>query len=142
MNEEIIKVLDYLSAQIGIAIDWSSENVWPQVMDVLGRYRLFELTTTGIWLVIELAMLIFVAFAFKSMFKNYMTFKKTGETNFWWLKSYGSTCLTGFGVVGLTAGISCMFFGLIGLPANIEELFKWAIIPEIQYLEMLKGLMG
>lgn len=141
MSEEIIKVLDYLSAQIGIAIDWSSENVWPQVMDVLGRYRLFELAITGIWLVIELAMIIFAAFAFKSMFKNYMTFKETGKTNFWWYKSYGSTYLTGFGVVGLIAGISCMFFGLIGVPANIEELFKWAIIPEIQYLEMLKGLM-
>lgn len=48
MSEEIIKVLDYLGAQIGIAIDWSSENVWPQIMDILGRYRLFELATTGI----------------------------------------------------------------------------------------------
>ena len=47
MSEEIIKVLDYLGAQIGIAIDWSSENVWPQVTDILGRYRLFELATTG-----------------------------------------------------------------------------------------------
>jgi hypothetical protein len=141
MSEEIIKVLDYLGAQIGIAIDWSSESVWPQVMDILGRYRLFELITTGIWLVIELAMLIFTALAFKSMFKNYMTFKKSGETNFWWFNSYGSACLTGFGVVGLAAGILCTFFGLVGIPNYVEELFKWAIIPEIQYLDMLKGLM-
>ena len=142
MSQEIINVLNYLGEQLGIAIDWSSENVWPQVMDILGRYRLFELATTGIWLVIELAMLIFAALAFKSMFKNYMTFKKTGETNFWWYKSYGSACLTGFGAVGLAAGILCTLFGLIGVPVDIEELFKWAIIPEIQYLEMLKGLMA
>ena len=58
MSQEIIKVLDYLSAQIGIAIDWSSENVWPQVMDILGRYRLFELATTSFWIVVEIAMLI------------------------------------------------------------------------------------
>ena len=53
MSQEIINVLNYLGEQLGIAIDWSSENVWPQVMDILGRYRLFELATTGIWLVIE-----------------------------------------------------------------------------------------
>ena len=58
MSQEIINVLNYLGEQLGIAIDWSSENVWPQVVDILGRYRLFELVTTGIWLVIELAMLI------------------------------------------------------------------------------------
>lgn len=142
MSEEIIKVLNHLAEQLGIAIDWSAENVWPQVTDILGRYRLFELATTGIWLVIELAMLIFAALAFKSMFKNYMTFNKSGETNFWWFKSYGSACLTGFGVVGLAAGILCTVFGLVDIPVNIEELFKWAIIPEIQYLEMLKGLMA
>ena len=87
-------------------------------------------------------MLIFAALAFKSMFKNYMAFKRSDETNFWWFKSYGSACLTGFGVVGLAAGILCVAFGLIGLPHDVEELFKWAIIPEIQYLEMLKGLMA
>ena len=142
MSEEIIKVLDYLGEQFGIAIDWSSENVWPQVMDILGRYRLFELATTGFWLVIELVMLISAAFAFKSMFKNYLTFKKSGETNFWWYKIYGSACLTGFGAVGLAANIVCTIIGLVGISVDIEELFKWAIIPEIQYLEMLKGLMA
>ena len=141
MSEEIIKVLDYLGAQIGIAIDWSAENVWPQVMDILGRYRLFELATTSCWIVVEIAMLIFALIAFKSMFKNYMTFKKSGETNFWWFKSYGSSCLTDFGAVTLAAGILCVVFGLIGLPHDIEEIFRWLIIPEIQYLEILKGFM-
>lgn len=31
MSEEIIKVLDYICEQLGIAIDWTAENVWPQV---------------------------------------------------------------------------------------------------------------
>ena len=140
MSQEIINVLNYLGEQLGIAIDWTSENVWPQVMDILVRYRLFELATTSIWLVIELVMLIFAVFAFKSMFKNYMTFKKNGGINFWWFEYYG-THITGFGAVGLIAAISCAAFGLIGVPINIKELLKWAIIPEIQYLEMLKGLM-
>lgn len=43
MSQEIINVLNYLGEQLGIAIDWTSENIWPQVMDILGRYRLFEI---------------------------------------------------------------------------------------------------
>jgi hypothetical protein len=66
-----------------------------------------------------------------------MTFKKNGETNFWWFKSYGSACLTGFGAVTMAAGILCVVFGLIGLPHDVEEIFRWLIVPEIQYLEML-----
>ena len=58
MSQEIINVLNYLGEQIGIAIDWTSENVWPQVMDILGRYRLFELITTGICLFVEIVMLV------------------------------------------------------------------------------------
>ena len=142
MSQEIINVLNHLGEQIGTAIDWSSENVWPQVMDILGRYRLFELVTTGIWLVTELAMLIFATLAFKSMFKNYMTFKKSGETNFWWFYSYGSACLTGFGIIGLAVGLLCAVFGLVGVPIDLKEFLKWAIIPEIQYLEMLKSITG
>ena len=141
MSQEIINVLNYLAEQIGIAIDWSSENVWPQVMEILGRYRLFELATIGFWIIVKIAMLIFALIAFKSMFKNYMTFKENGETNFWWFKSYGSACLTGFGVITMFAGALCAVFGLFSLPYDIEEIFKWLIVPEIQYLEMLKGLM-
>ena len=141
MSQEIINVLNYLGEQLGIAIDWTAENVWPQVMDILGRYRLFELATTSFWIVVEIAMLIFALITFKSMFKNYMTFKKNGETNFWWFKSYDSACLTGFGDVTMAAGILCTIFSLISLPCDIEEIFKWLIIPEIQYLEMLKGFM-
>lgn len=141
MSQEIINVLNYLGEQLGVAIDWSSENVWPQVTDILGRYRLFELVITSFWIVVEIAMLIFALIVFKSMFKNYMTFKKNGEINFWWFKSYGSACLTGFGAVTMAAGILCVMIGLIGLPHDVEEIFRWLIVPEIQYLEMLKGLM-
>ena len=141
MSQEIINVLNYLAEQIGIAIDWSSENVWPQVMEILGRYRLFELATTGFWIIVKIAMLIFALIAFKSMFKNYMAFEQSGKTNFWWSKSYGSACLTDFGVATMAVGIFCIIFGLAGLLHDVEEVFRWLIVPEIQYLEMLKGFM-
>lgn len=142
MSKEIINVLNYLGEQLGIVIDWSSENIWPQVMEILERYRLFELVITGIWLVIELAMLIFAILAFKSMFKNYMTFKKSREANFWWSNDYSSACMTGFGLIGLIAGILCAVIGLAIIPFDIEELFKWVFVPEIQFLELFKSITG
>jgi flagellar biosynthesis protein FlhB len=141
MSQEIINVLNYLGEQLGIAIDWSSENVWPQVIDILGRYRLFELITTSIWLLVEIIMLICALVIFKKMFNGFINLKKNNESNFWWQKGYCSNYLTGFGTAIMLIGICCAVFGIIGAVVDIEEIFKWLIVPEIQYLEMLKGLM-
>ena len=142
MSEEIIEVLDYLGSQIGIVIDWSSENVWPQVMDILGRYRLFELVTTGIWLLAEIIMLVCALVIFKKMINSFIDFKKNNESNLWWQKGYCSNYLTGFGTTIMIIGICCAVFGIIGVIFDIGEIFKWLIVPEVKYLEMLKGLMA
>lgn len=142
MSEEIINVLNYLGEQLGIAIDWTSENVWPQVMDTLGRYRLFELVSTGFWLIIEVVMVFGAFLTFKRMAKDYMKIKADQEDNFWWRRRYGDNELTGFGwalfIISFLLGVT----SVITIPIDIGEMFKWLIIPEIQYLEMLKGLMA
>ena len=141
MSEEIIKVLDYLGEQLGIIIDWSSENVWPQVMDILGRYRLFELVSTGFWLIMEVIMVFSAFLILKRMAKDYMKIKADQEDNFWWRRCYGDNELTGFGwalfIISLLLGVT----SVITIPIDIGEMFKWLIVPEIKYLEMLKGLM-
>lgn len=142
MSQEIINVLNYLSEQLGIAIDWTSENVWPQVMDILGRYRLFELVTTGIWILAEIAMVICGFILVVKMAKAHMKIKSTNEDNFWWHKGYYSNELTGFGWALFVASVVLGVVSLASIPIDIGELFKWFIVPEIKYLEMLKGLMA
>ena len=141
MSEEIIKVLDYLGEQLGIAIDWTSENVWPQVMDILGRYRLFELVSTGFWLIMEVIMVFSAFLILKRMAKDYMKIKADQEDNFWWRRRYGDNEPTGFGwmlfIISLLLGVT----SVISIPFDIGEMFKWLIVPEIKYLEMLTGLM-
>ena len=142
MSEEIIKVLDYLGEQLGIAIDWTSENVWPQVMDILGRYRLFELVSTGFWLIMEIIIVFSVFLILKRMVKDYKKIEADHKDNFWWRRRYGDNEPTGFGwalfIISLLLGVT----SVITIPIDIGEMFKWLIIPEIQYLEMLKGLMA
>lgn len=142
MSQEIINVLNYLGEQLGIAIDWSSENVWPQVMDILGRYRLLEIIGNCLWIIVEISMVIFAIIVFIKSAKAYMNLKKTNEDNFWWYSGYSSIWCTGFGIaLMITAG----FLGLTSLiiiPMDIGDTLKWFIVPEIKYLEMLKGLMA
>ena len=140
MSQEIINVLNYLGEQLGIAIDWTSENVWPQVMDILGRYRLFELVSTGFWLIIDVVMVFGVFLILKRMAKDYMKIKADQEDNFWWRKRYGDNELTGFGWALLIISLLLSMISVISIPIDIGEMFKWFIVPEIKYIEMLKGL--
>ena len=140
MSQEIINVLNYLGEQFGIAIDWTSENVWPQVMDILGRYRLFELVSTGFWLIMDVVMVFGAFLILKRMAKDYMKIKADQEDNFWWRKRYGDNELTGFGWALLIISLLLGMISVISIPIDIGEMFKWFIVPEIKYIEMLKGL--
>ena len=142
MSQEIIKVLDYLAQQLGVAIDWSAENVWPQVMNILGRYRLLEMISSGLMIVAEIAMIVFSLIVAIKCIKANAKIRATKEDNFWWYRGYSSTWMSGAGV---TLVLVAAFFGggaLFMIPIDIGDLLRWAIVPEIQYLEMLKGLMG
>ena len=142
MSEEIIKVLDYLGEQLGIAIDWTSENVWPQVMDILGRYRLLEIISTCIWIFAETVFVVVSLIAIVKCIKASARIRKTKEDNFWWYRGYSSTWMSGAGAIITISSAVLGGSSLFMLPMDIGKLLKWIIVPEIQYLEMLKGLMA
>ena len=142
MSQEIINVLNYLGGQLGIAIDWTAENVWPQVMDILGRYRLLEMISSSLMIIAEIVMIVAGLIVAIKCIKAYTKIRATKEDNFWWYRGYSSTWMSG---VGVTLAIVAAFFGigaLFMIPVDIGDLLRWTIVPEIQYLEMLKGLMG
>ena len=141
MSQEIINVLNYLGEQLGIVIDWSSENIWPQVMDILGRYRLMEIVYSCLWILIQSAFIVYALVVFVKCFKASDKIRTTKQDNFWWHSGYTRNWLSGAGkILVTTAG----FFGgasLCTIPIEVSDLLKWIIVPEIKYLEMLKGLM-
>ena len=141
MSQEIINVLNYLGEQLGIAIDLSSENVWPQIMDILGRYRLLGIVSSCLWIVVQAAFIVYALVVFVKCFKASVKIKVTKQDNFWWYSAYSANWMSNAGAVLLIiAGI----FGLTSLcilPIEVGDLLRWIIVPEIEYLEMLKGLM-
>lgn len=142
MSQEIINMLNYLGEQLGIVIDWSAENVWPQVMDILGRYRLLEIIFTCMWIFAETVFVMISLIAIVKCIKASARIRKTKEDNFWWYRGYSATWMSGAGTIItiLSAIFGCS--SLFMLPMDVGKLLKWIIVPEIQYLEMLKGLMA
>ena len=59
LSNEIINVLEYLGRQIGITIDWTSENVMPYVEQLCEKFILWEVNTSFAWIgIMAVAMLL------------------------------------------------------------------------------------
>ena len=52
VSSEIIEVLDYLGEKLGIAIDWTSDNVLPYLQTLVDKFIKWEISTSIVWIVI------------------------------------------------------------------------------------------
>lgn len=59
MSSEVIKILDDLCARFGIAIDWTSENVIPQLEKISESLVRYERATSIMWLVFGVLLIAF-----------------------------------------------------------------------------------
>lgn len=144
MNNKIIEVLDYLGEKIGLAIDWSANNVYPQVMEFLTRYRTYEIVTDALWVLLGIAIIFFyVRFLTKRLYPDYVksiTEKKDTEFfDYWnWKNESNATLLTmlilAFGGIAAVVSICVALCG-------IADIAKWIFIPEAQFYHMIAGLI-
>lgn len=143
MSQEIINVLEYIGSKLGIAIDWTTENVMPQVMAILGRYRIFEIVKSCIWLIAVLAATVVFVSIWKKCLAAHKMAEEHGESNFWWnYRSYnGRAEMEGtFGLVMATM--------LGGIPivatfvSQTYNLLYWILVPELKFLELFKDIMA
>ena len=148
MDNKIIETLDYLGEKIGIAIDWTAENVYPQVIAFMARYKIYEIVANCIWII----------FAIGCMFMTYLCIKKyvipartkaieEKQSNFWFEYTHWNyaedTCELQFG-----AGCLIVFLIVISIISiflfifSISDIIKWIVIPEAQFYDMLKGVIN
>ena len=74
MSDEIIKVLDALCDKLGIAVDWTSENVVPYLKLLIGKYIKYEIATSFAWIVLMallMAPLIYVTIKAWKIYAHY-----------------------------------------------------------------------
>lgn len=130
MSNEIIKVLDDLSERLGIAIDWSSQNVMPYLLDLMDRYINLEITGSVIWIVISVLVIIgTLVFTFK--FVPYAN--KRFSDNRWsdW-DTLGNTCIM--------VAIVIVLIMLIVSISQVFDIVTCCIMPEKIILDYLTSV--
>ena len=148
MDNKIIETLDYLGEKIGIAIDWTADNVYPQVLNFMARYKIYEIVANCIWII----------FAIGCMFMTYLCIKKyvipartkaiaEKQSNFWFEYTHWSysedTCELQFGAGGLIVFMIVMsIISAFLFICSISDIIKWIVIPEAQFYDLLKGAIN
>lgn len=137
MSKEIIEVLEYISSKIGIAIDWTSENIWPQVMEVLSRYGRYEIMANVITMLVCFILMILCVLVLRVVFKDYCKCKNEVATTVFWRTGYygGATDLC---VATILFSCIVLLIAFIMCSFSCNDLLRWIYIPEIQILDMLE----
>ena len=140
MNATIIEVIDHLAAKMGLVIDWAADNVYPQVLEIMARWRVYEMVSNALGALLCIGYLICVVVTIKRrVIPAYKLCAETGKENFFWWTDYGDVSLSFGGIItAALAGIAALI-ALIVCLGCIADLMRWAIIPEMQFYKLIVG---
>lgn len=57
-SNKIVEIINALCEKLGLAIDWTGENVLPYIEELIGRFVQFEIVTSIFWICFVLVMAI------------------------------------------------------------------------------------
>lgn len=123
MSNEIIDILDKLGEQFGIAIDWTSENVMPYVEIIFQKAVNYSAYSTIVWLCVSTLILAVGVIMIVVAFKN-----RDEDSEF-------AAGMFLFGIIFLLLGISVAI-------GNILHLIKCYTLPELVFLDTIKGVIS
>lgn len=130
-SEQFIEVFNFLASQIGIIIDWTSENVVPYMQNFSSRFVRYEIAKSTTWIII---MIIIPLILF--VLANMAT-KEHREADY-----YSEGIL--MGLAWIFFGISCVT-SLIVISFQVFHIIKAVNIPEqliIEELLQIKRMLG
>lgn len=110
-SSQFIEVLDALCDKIGIAIDWTSQNVVPYITDLATRIITYEIWTSAAWIAIA-------AIVFLIIWKMTKNMCKAGNLDDEWFFGWTTRIIVGifcFVVIG------CQVFDIIEAVALPEK---------------------
>lgn len=121
-SNQFIEVLDALCDKIGIAIDWTSQNVVPYVTDLVTRIITYEISTSAAWIVIA-------AIVFLIAWKMTKNMCKADDPDSGWFLGWA---------IRIAVGIFC--FGKIGF--EVFDIIEAVVLPEKTLYDFIMGLMN
>lgn len=139
MSNEIIKVLDSLGEKLGIAIDWTAENVQPYLKDLMERFIDYKMIINIIGVVISLLIIFLLAVIFKNtVIKSYNRCKENERsTEIWWYSNDGISIDEEVVFMIIAIAMFTLLPSLIALFMNITGIIENIYLPEKALIEYI-----
>ena len=141
-SEQFKEVFELICDKMGVAIDWTQENVVPYVMELCKRFVIFNIVEEALWLVGSIIVVVAIGFLSKKIFEDYKKCADTRKDTFWWEEFCGGISPKIGTIFALVIGGMLLLLGLIMIPCSILELLKWAIVPEVQIIKEITSFVS
>lgn len=139
MDKDLCNVIDKIAEKIGVAIDWSSENVMPYIQDIIQRYRTMNIVNNIIVMTVCAIIITICVIVAVKITKGIINGLQNTESSIWFDADYDD--LSNLSIVTSVIIIILLLVSVITLRVATEELMGWLYVPEVQFLGILKGLM-
>lgn len=139
MDKDLCNVIDKIAEKIGVAIDWSSENVMPYIQDIIQRYRTMNIVNNIIVMTVCAIIITICVIVAVKITKGIINGLQNTESSIWFDADYDD--LSKLSIVTSVIIIILLLLSVIKLCVATEELMGWLYVPEVQFLGILKGLM-
>lgn len=143
-SEQFKEVFELICEKIGVAIDWTQENIVPYIMDLCKRYVAYNIVETVLWILFGIALIIGGIIVFRVIIKDRARCFSLKRDTLWWdYYSYNKSTDAGLGAVfGFVFGGVFIIFGIIMFCISVPELLKWCLVPEFQLIEKISYLIS
>ena len=134
MSNEIIKVLEYLSNQFGLVIDWTSAEVVPYITMLGEKIVAYEYWSSIMWLLCGVALLT-PAFMARRIYRWWSRIKDEDQFD-WYDYEYKDL---GVAIIALTIAMAFISFVIIG--TQLSDILACLTFPEKIIVEYVKAAM-
>ena len=126
-NNQIVELLKELANQMGIAVDWTSQNIRPYIIDIMGRLARYEIFTSIIWILFFVIVILIASKLLKMSYKNLKD-----EENWAWDEEW-------FGYSAIVLG-GVILFASFCIIIQCYDIGEAIYTPELLLIEQLKSL--
>ena len=139
MDKELCNVIDKIAEKIGIAIDWSSENVMPYIQDVMQRYRTKSIVENVIIMAVSSIIITICVIGAVKITQGITNGSQNMVSSIWFDADYDAVSIFSM-MTSIIIAISFLI-SVIMLCGATGKLMGWLYVPEVEFLGVLKGFI-
>lgn len=129
VSSQIIEVLNDLCEKLGMAIDWTAENIGPYLSELCLRICSYEIATSIFWLVIGVIILISGIIYYKHSWKNPIDWD-----------TYDITRAQFNGVASIILLVFAIITSFSMISVQILDIIRAMCLPELTIIDYMKSL--